>query len=82
MNIAITINDDSIKQDISRKINAEVDKVIRTTLEKIDINTIIEDRIKYHVDKSNQLTDKTLRNYVQQKIARELANTIFKEKNL
>jgi hypothetical protein len=81
MNIEIKITDNflsSFKYEIEAKVKQEVDKYITDTLSKIDFTKIVNDRITYNLDKSKYISEGVIRNFVQQKIARELTDKVFK----
>jgi len=65
--------DEIVKREIIRKAEIEATKA----LERINVEKIIEDTINSMILKSKYVTDSVIRNLVQQKLAKEIA-----EKNI
>lgn len=87
MKIVVQFDDldlvNSIQNKINEKINTNVIDGINAYLARYDFEKLIADKIDKHIaksiDKTNLLTERTVRNFLQQKIARELASTVFKK---
>lgn len=82
MQVKIEISDaftSDIKYELQRKVNMEVEKHVIAHLAKIDMNKLISDNITHTIEKSKYITDNVVRNFVQQKIAKELAEKVFKD---
>lgn len=71
----------SIKYELERRVNMEVEKHVIEHLSKIDMNKLINDNVTRTIEKSKYVTESIVRNFVQQKIARELAEKIFKDED-
>lgn len=82
MNVKVEISDvfsSDIKYELQRRVNMEVEKHVIAHLAKIDMDKLISDNITRTIEKSKYITESVVRNFVQQKIARELAEKVFKD---
>jgi FixJ family two-component response regulator len=81
MHIHVTINDfdNEVKSIVNDLLKQKIEKTFQEVVQKIDIEQIINERIKTLIDKSKYVSDSIIRNLVQQKIARELSDKVFKE---
>lgn len=77
-NVNITINESDLKTHISTEISKVVSEKVDKLLNSIDINDLIIKVINSKIDRSQYVSDNIIRNFVQQKIAKELANSVLK----
>lgn len=78
MKVTLDIADSEFIRQVTQEINKKVDILYREKIKKIDLNKIIENRVNYLISQSQYVSDHIIRNLVQQKIAREIANKIIK----